>query len=56
MKNIKRFYDEDLRNLIIETYNLKPSQVTPIYTEEYYYYGQAEYIEPVFYIEVDESE
>lgn len=56
MKYIRRFYDKDLRNMIIEKLNVKPSQVTPIYTEEVRGYGMDEHTEPIFYIEVEEDE
>lgn len=55
MKIIKRFYDEDLRNIIMEKYDAKPSQVTSIYTEEVVGYGMGEHTEPVFYIELVEE-
>lgn len=55
MKYIKRFYDEDLRKMIIEKLDVKPSQVTSIYTEEVRGYGMGEHTEPVFYIEVEED-
>ena len=55
MKYIKRFYDEDLRRLVIEKLNVKPSQVTSTYTEECVGYGQGEHYEPVFFIEVEED-
>ena len=50
MKIIKRFYDEDLRALLMEHYNLRPDQVTSIYTEEL---DEREEPYPVFYIEVE---
>ena len=56
MKRIMRFYDEDLRNMIMEKYDLRPDQVTSIYTEECHGYGMNEHVEPVFYIEVEEDE
>lgn len=56
MKRILRLYDEDLRNMVMEKYDLRPSQVTSVYTEEVVGYGTGEHTEPVFYIEVDESE
>lgn len=55
MKKITRLYDEDLRKIIIEKYNLRPEQVTSIFTEEVVGYGMGEHIEPVFYIEVVED-
>lgn len=55
MKIIKRFYDEDLRNMIMEKYDVKPSQVTSVYTEECRGYGMDEHTEPVFYIELEEE-
>jgi hypothetical protein len=56
MKYIKRFYDEDLRKMIIEKLNVKPSQVTSTYTEECKGYGMGEHYEPIFYIEVEEDD
>ena len=55
MKRIMRFYDEDLRAMIMEKYDLRPDQVSSVYTEECQGYGMNEHIEPVFYIEVEED-
>ena len=55
MKRLMRFYDEDLRQLVIEKYNLRQDQVTSVFTEELVGYGQGERTEPVFYIEVEED-
>lgn len=55
MKYIKRFYDEDLRKIIIEKLDVKPSQVTSVFTEEVVGQGMGERTEPVFYIEVEED-
>ena len=52
MKRIIRLYDEDLRRLVMEKYDARPSQVLMCYTEEVKENG----IEPVFYIEVEEDE
>jgi hypothetical protein len=56
MKRLMRLYDEDLREMVMEKYDLRPSQVTSIYTEECRGYGESEHMEPVFYIEVEENE
>ena len=56
MKKIMRLYDEDLRKLVMEKYNVNSNQVTSIYTEECVGYGMGEHTEPVFYIEVEENE
>lgn len=55
MKKLTRFYDDDLREIIIEKYNLKPEQVTSVFTEELVGYHEGEHLEPVFYIEVEEE-
>jgi hypothetical protein len=55
VKLITRFYEEDLKKLVIEHLDVKPSQVTCIYTEECRGYGMGEHMEPVFYIEVEED-
>lgn len=55
MKKIMRLYDEDLRNLVMEKYDLRPEQVTSIFTEDVVGYGMDEHTEPVFYIEVEED-
>jgi len=55
MKIIKRLYDEDLRDLVMEKYDLRPSQVTSVFTEEVVGQGMDEHTEPVFYIEVEED-
>jgi len=56
MKKLMRLYDEDLRALVMEKYDLRPEQVTSIYTQECVGYGQGERYEPVFYIEVEEDD
>lgn len=56
MKKIIRLYDEDLRNMVMEKYDVRPEQVTSIFTEEVIGYGMNEHTEPVFYIEVEENE
>lgn len=55
MKRLMRLYDEDLREMVMEKYDLRPSQVTSVYTEEVKGYGMDEHTEPVFYIEVEED-
>ena len=56
MKKFTRFYDEDLRDMVIEKYDLRPEQVTIVLTEEVIGYGTGETTKPVFYIEVEENE
>lgn len=55
MKKIMRFYDEDLRSMVMERYDLRPEQVISVFTEEVVGYGMDEHTEPVFYIEVEED-
>lgn len=55
MKKIMRLYDEDLREMVMEKYDLRPEQVTSIFTEECRGSGMNEHMEPVFYIEVEED-
>lgn len=55
MKKIMRLYDEDLRNLVMEKYDVRPEQVTSVFTEDVVGYGMDEHTEPVFYIEVEEN-
>lgn len=55
MKRLMRLYDEDLRAMVMERYDLRPSQVTSVYTEEVVRHGKDEHVEPVFYIEVEED-
>ena len=54
MKRFMRLYDEDLRAMVMEKYDLRPSQVTSVFTEEVV--DEDERVEPVFYIEVEEDE
>ena len=53
MKIIKRFYDDDLRELLMEKYDLRPEQVTSTFTQDVDFYGNTT---DVFYIEVEEDE
>lgn len=55
MKKITRLFDEDLRAMVMEKYDLRPEQVTSVFTEEVVGYGLEEHTEPVFYIEVEED-
>ena len=55
MKKLMRFYDEDLRAMIMEKYDLRPEQVRSVFTEEIVGYGLDEHTEPIFYIEVEED-
>ena len=55
MKKILRFYEDDFRDMIMEKYDLRPEQLTSVYTEECVGYGEGERMEPVFYIEVEED-
>lgn len=52
MKRFMRLYDEDLRAIVMEKYDLRPSQVTSVYTEEV---DDNENVKPIFYIEVEED-
>lgn len=60
MKRLMRLYDEDLREMVMEKYDLRPEQVTSIYTEKVVGvgvgYSLGEHTEPIFYIEVEENE
>ena len=56
MKRFTRLYDDDLRDMVIEKYNLRPEQATIVFTEETRGYGPMEHTVPVFYIEIEESE
>lgn len=56
MKKLMRFFDEDLRAMVMEKYDLRPEQVTSVFTEEVIGYGMAEQTRPIFYIEVEEDE
>ena len=53
MKKFVRFYDEDIRKMIIEKLDIQPSKVTSVYTEEVTSCGMDEHVEPVYYVEVD---
>ena len=55
MKKLTRLYEEDLRAMVMEKYDLRPEQVISIHTEECVGYGKDERYEPVFYIEVQED-
>lgn len=55
MKHITRFYEEDLKNIIMEKLDILPDQISAVYTTECRGYGMAEHEEPVFYIEVTED-
>ena len=55
MKRLLRLYDEDLRKMVMEQYDVRPSQVTSVFTEEVV--GNSDKrTEPVFYIEVELDE
>lgn len=56
MKKLLRFDEEDLRNIIMEQYDVRPEQIVLVHTEETHGYGLGEQIEPVFYIEVELNE
>lgn len=51
MRRILRLNDEDIRGLIMEHYDRKPSEVVSVYTEEVTEDGDT--ITPVYYVEVD---
>ena len=55
MKRLLRLYDEDLRKMVMEQYDVRPSQVTSVFTEEVVEHSD-ERTEPVFYIEVELDE
>ena len=55
MKKLMRLYDEDLREMVMEKYDLRPDQVTSVFTEEVVGQGMNEHTEPVFYIELEED-
>ena len=54
MKNIIRLDEEDLKNMVMEQYDVTPDQITIVHTQEVTGYGMGEKVEPVFYIEVEE--
>lgn len=56
MKKLLRFYEDDLKKIIMEQYDVRPSQITSIYTEDTVGYGEGEHLEPIFYIEVELNE
>ena len=56
MKVIYRLNDEDLREMVMERYDVTPDKVTTVFTEETKGYGMGEHTEPVFYIEVEVNE
>lgn len=56
MKIVKRFYEDDFKEMIKQLYNVTDSQITTCYTETTVGYGVGEHTEPIFYIEVEESE
>jgi hypothetical protein len=55
MKVIKRFYEDDLRQLVAVFLNVPVDQLTSVYTEETNGYGTGEHTEPIFYIEYEEK-
>lgn len=56
MKRFIRLYDEDLRRLVMEHYDVRPSQVTSTFTEEVVGQGMGEHTVPVYYIEIEEND
>lgn len=56
MKIIRRLDEEDIRNIIMEYFDVRPSQVRTYHTTECRGYGMDEHDEPVFYIEVENDE
>lgn len=56
MKIIKRFYEDDLRELVSNFLGVPTIQLTSVYTEETRGYGIGEHTEPIFYIEYEENE
>lgn len=55
MKIIKRFYDEDFKNMLMEQYDLRPSQITMHY-EEVPINEKGSSTEIIFYIDIEEGE
>lgn len=53
MKRLIRLYDEDLKNIVMERFDCRPSDITMTYTEDV---DENENVTPVFYIEVEEHE
>lgn len=53
MKHLVRLYDDDLRKLVAEKYNVPSVNVISTFTEEVVGYGMGERSEPVFYIDVE---
>lgn len=54
MKIIKRFYDEDLKNMLMEKFDLRPSQITMNYMEEPS--EDSNLTQTIFYIDIEENE
>lgn len=52
MKRILRLYEKDIKNILVEYFNCRPSEILSIYTEEQDETGD---IVPIFYIEVEED-
>jgi hypothetical protein len=50
LKKFVRLYDEDLREMVMEHYDAKPTQVVSVYTEEVD--EDTDEVTPVYYIEV----
>lgn len=55
MRKITRFYDDDLRELVAEKYNVPLDNVISVFTEETVGYFEGERTQPVFYIEFEEN-
>ena len=53
MKYLIRLYDDDLRKLVAQKYNVPSDNVISTLTEEVMGYGMEEHVEPVFYIDVE---
>ena len=50
MKKILRLYEEDIREIVMEHFDCKPSEIVSIYTEDV---DDDENVTPIFYIEVE---
>lgn len=55
MKFIKRFYDEDFKNILMKQYNVLPNQITMHYEEVPINEDMDSATEIVFYIDIEEE-
>ena len=56
MKIIRRLNEEDIKNIIMEYFDVRPSQVRTYHSTECRGYDMDEHEESVFYIEVEDNE